>query len=537
MKALKPFTILLFSLFVALTVLSQTSAVMNYLTVDAKTIIKINPTSLRQKMKWEDLMKYKMSEDFLKEVSEEGKDFIKNPAHTGIDLEQGLFLVMAGNVSDKKTEPVIYGIPKDTAQFAAMVRKLAPGKKPVKVGSGKLVVNKHTAFAWNREIFIITGTSSKDEPANQTASAKASAELNKTKQLSERCKTLLHKRPTSFNNESFAALLKEEGDLYLWSDNTIQSQEQKKGKNSGAFGMLNLMRNANYTAGVIKFENGKASMHVKRYMPPSLDSIYSKYPLGNINTELLKKLPAGQPIFLYSFRLSPGMLNEMITKAGADNLLDSLSKKNIDKHDILAAIRGDAMLAVIKASDFSHDDSLTAKLNGLQVFVAGSINDQEKFKSLTERLQTKKDSGNDNTVGKIPKPFVFSNDSVFVASISQLAAQKFLASTGNNVELEKLFEPYKDYPSTAIVDLKTIFGLAGPLMLKRKSREEATRSAEVLGMFDQLISYGGRYTNNYTSGIMELTLTKKDENSLKQFLNLLDLLTSMKPKASTAYNR
>jgi hypothetical protein len=166
------------------------------------------------------------------------------------------------------------------------------------------------------------------------------------------------------------------------------------------------------------------------------------------------------------------MLNEMITKAGADNLLDSLNKKNINKDDILAAIKGDAMLAVIKASDFSQDDSLTAKLNGLQVLVAGSINDKEKFKSLTNALQTKKDTGNNNPVGKIPKPFVFSNDSVFVASISQMAAQKFLASTGNNDEIEKLFEPYKDYPSAAIVDLKTIFGLAGPLMLKRKSQEE-----------------------------------------------------------------
>jgi len=168
MKALKPFTILLFCLFVALTVFAQTSAVMNYLTVDAKTIIKINPASLRQKMKWEDLMKYKMFEDFLKGVPEDGKDFIKNPAHTGIDLSQGLFLIMPANANNKKAEPIIYGIPKDTAQFAAMVRKFAPGKKPVKTGNGKLLVDKNTAFAWNHEIFIITGTGTKEEHPNQT---------------------------------------------------------------------------------------------------------------------------------------------------------------------------------------------------------------------------------------------------------------------------------------------------------------------------------------------------------------------------------
>ena len=119
------------------------------------------------------------------------------------------------------------------------------------------------------------------------------------------------------------------------------------------------------------------------------------------------------------------MINEIFKKAGADNLLDSLNKSNIKKEDILAALKGDALLAVIKANDFPEEDSVTSKLNGMQVFIAGSINDKEKFKNLTELLQTKKDSGNDNPVRKIPKPFILSNDSIFVASISQMAAQKF----------------------------------------------------------------------------------------------------------------
>jgi hypothetical protein len=152
-------------------------------------------------------------------------------------------------------------------------------------------------------------------------------------------------------------------------------------------------------------------------------------------------------------------------------------------------------------------------------------------------LKTKKDSGNDNSVKKIPKPFIFSNDSIFVLSISEIAAQKFLSSPGNNSEIENLFQPYKNYPGAAILDLKTIFGLAGQLILKRKSPEEAQQSMEILGMFDKLIVYSGQHTNNYTPGTMELTLVNKDENSLKQFLNLLDLLNSIKPKASTAYNR
>jgi len=440
--------------------------------------------------------------------------------------------------TNKEAKPAIYGIPKDTARFAAMIRKLAPGKKVVKIGNGKLMIDKNTALAWNNDIFIITGTVSKEEPVGQTAKAKAAAELTKTKQLTARCKALLSKRQTAFSNEYFKSLLKEDGDVYLWTDNTVESQAPKNGKAQG-LGMLNknLMRSANYTAGIMKFENGKVSMKMKRYMPASLDSIYTKYPLGNINVNMLKKLPDGHPILLYLFRFSPAMINEIVKKAGVDNLLDSLNKKNIKKEDILAALKGDAMLAVTRVSDFSEEDSMTSKLNGIQVFVAGSINDKQKFESLTDLLQVKKDSGNERPVRKIPRPFILSNDSIFVLSTSQMGGQKFLSSAGNNLETEKLFQPFKDYPGAAILDLRTIFGMAGQMMLKRKSPEEAKHSMEVLGMFDKLIIYSGQHTDNYIPGTMELTLVNKDENSLKQFLNLLDLLNSVKPKASTAYNK
>lgn len=537
MKVLKPFAILLCSLLANVAIFSQTNAVLNYLPENAKMILKINPASLGQKIKWEDLVKYKMFEDFLKQVPKEGKDFIKNPSRTGIDLSQGLFVVVPAG-ANKETKPIIYGIPKDTAQFAAMMKKINPQKKITKLGNGKLMIDKNTAIAWNHDIFIITGAVSK-EPTDQTAKAKAAAELTNAKYLTEKCKALLNKRKTAFSNEYFTSLLKEDGDLYLWTNNTVQQQEQKKGKAPEVLGMLNknLMRNADYTAGTIKFETGKVSMQMKRYMPASFDSILRKYPLAKINTAPLKKLPEGSPIFLYSFSFSPAMMNEIFTKAGAEHLLDSLSKKNIKKEDILGALRGDAMLAVMKTNDFSEEDSVTSKLNGIQVFLAGGINDKEKFKKINELLQSKKDSGSDNPARKIPKPFIFSNDSFFVASISQMAAEKFLTSPGNNSEVEKLFHPYTGYTGAAILDLRTIFGLAGQIILKRQSPEEAKQSMEILGMFDKLIIYSAQHTNNYTPGAMELTLVNKDENSLKQFLNLLDLLNSVRPKASTAYNQ
>jgi len=537
MKTLKPITILVPSLFVALTIFSQTNPVLNYLPENAKMIIKINPASLGQKMKWEELIKYKMFEDLMKE-SPEGKDFFKDLTQTGIDLTQGLFIVIPTNSNNKKVSPILCGRLTDTSRFAAMVKKTSPGKKPVKIGNGKMVVDEPTVLAWNSEIFIFTGSSNKQTTSNQTVKTKTSAALTVTQQLTETCKSFLNKKHPSLSNENFTSLLKEQGDLYLWINNATQPGPQKKGKAQDVVGMLNknFMKRGNFSSGVVNFENGKVVAQMKRYVSGSLDSIYKKYPLKNINTELLRKLPAGHSIFLGSFNFSTEMLNEIFSKAGADKYIDSASKQKIKTGDILAAVRGDITLAGMKVYEFTEEDSVTQALNGMQVFLTGHISDKDKFKGVVSLLE-KKDS--DTTAAKPTKmkPFVFSNDSVFVVSISQIAAQKFLDAPGSNEEIEKMVSPYKDHPSAFFLDLKTIFGFAMQTMAKGRSDEENKQASEALGMFDKLISYGGEYSNSSTSSTIELTLTNKDENSFRQFMNLFNQFYSMRPKGSSAYNK
>ncbi len=534
MKTLKPFTILLFSLFVALTVLSQTNSALNYLPKDANAIIKINPASLGQKMKWEELIKYKMFEDLFKDVPEEGKGFLNDPAQTGIDLKHGLFLVIPGSRNNQKLDPVFYSTPKDTLLIASMIKKIFPGKKPVKTAYGSIIVDKHTAFAWNSDIVILTGDDAKKGSIKNTKTT-ASTELTRLKQLTDRCKMLLRQHQSILTNEYFTSLLKEEADVYLWMNNNAQSQEQKKGKTPQFLGMLNknFMRSGNYSSALIRFENGKVLAQTKRYVSASLDSIYKKYPAKNFNTELLKKLPAGHPILLGSFSFSPEMLNEIFVKAGADKYIDSVSKQQIKMTDIVSAVKGDVTLAGMKVYEFTEEDSVTQALNGMQVFLTGHISDKERFKTLVALLQKKNEDSANKLTPKM-KPIILSNDSVFVVSISQIAGQKFLESSGKNEEIERLISPYQAHPSVFLLDLKTIFGFAMQTLAKGKSEEEAKQASEVLGMFDKLVSYGGEYNNNSTSSTVELTLTNKDENSLTQFMRLLDLFYSMKPKGSTA---
>jgi hypothetical protein len=326
----------------------------------------------------------------------------------------------------------------------------------------------------------------------------------------------------------------------LWTSNAqSQSQSQKKTKMPAALGMFNknFMRSGDYTSAVINFENGKVVAQTKRYVSSSLDSIYKKYPPRNINTELLKKLPAGHAIFLGSFNFSPEMFNEIFTKVGATKYIDSVSKQKIKMEDIVSAIKGDVTLAGMKVYEFSEDDSVTQALNGMQVFVTGHINDKEKFKNLVALLQKKNDDTAQYKPKKKMKPSILSNDSIFVLSISPIAAQKFLESSTKNEEVEALISPYSEHSSAFVLDLKTIFDIAMQATSKGKSQEESKQAAEALGLFDKLIAFGGEYNNKASLSTIELTLTNKDENGLKQFLNLIEVINSLKPKKSTAYNQ
>jgi hypothetical protein len=103
--------------------------------------------------------------------------------------------------------------------------------------------------------------------------------------------------------------------------------------------------------------------------------------------------------------------------------------------------------------------------------------------------------------------------------------------------MKNLFSPYEGYPSAFIIDLKTILGFAMQGAAKKRSEEEVRHMSEALGTFDKLVSYGGVYNDGTLSSTLQLTLTNKDENSLRQFIDLFDLFYLMRNKKSSASTR
>lgn len=289
MRSIKPITNLLLTFCILSTTYSQVNPVLNYFPSKPKIIFKLNPGSLKQKIKWDEILQYKMFQDAMKETTDKEKDFLTDPSQMGLDLEQGIFVVITQAKINNAPDPVLYCIPKDTAQFARALKKLSNGKRLIKTAKGNLLVTKNAVVAWNNEIVIITGESK--EKFSGTTRTKEIPASEITKRLTEKGKAFLNRSTTPFSNDKFVSLLQQQGDMLFWVDNSL-SQEKTANTKFPFFFDQNLLK-GNYSASVVNFENGEVVMKMKQYVSESLDSLYKKYPLKNISTELIKKLPPG----------------------------------------------------------------------------------------------------------------------------------------------------------------------------------------------------------------------------------------------------
>ena len=498
-----------------------------YLPADAKAIVNINLLSLGAKMSWQEVKNLPFFEESMKEAPLQMQEFLKNPLSTGINFMGGIYIVMMPD-NKNKTKPAgyLYGAIADTAKFAATIKKMSPKSKISNAGNIRLLVDDKNVIAWNPEIFVIPMPAKDKRADKKLKDAKASAA--RTKELLTQSKLLLAPVAKSIStDERFMQLTRESGEVRFWINKNLPDTKTKGKKSDEIMKMMNIgiLQQGNYMAGVLRFEAGKAVVQLKSYMNKTMDSLYKQYPSVGLNKNLLRKLPGGQPVVLLSFSVSPEMLGSLIKASGAEKLVDSLSKKSsIKPMDVISGLNGDLTLAIIRATEFEEQDSVTAALGGMQIFLAASIKDKAKVQPFIDQLQKPKEAKKkeeefekkSNPFGGL-KPALLLNDSFFVVSISSFAAEKFLSSTTEN-EVIEMTAPYAGNSSLFALDLKTIIGFA--MQMSKKPQGENDEMKQMMETFDKIFFYGGRYENGAMISTGELHFSNKEENSLKQFLKL-----------------
>ncbi|MBS1607724.1 MAG: DUF4836 family protein [Bacteroidetes bacterium] len=528
MKILKQSASLLFVLLTTFIASAQTDLI-RYLPENASAIISFNSSRLKSKMTWEEFTQSKLFGKITEKAPEELKPLLFNTDSLGLDKQPEVLVAI---VTDEKNPKNGYGAVfirmKDANQFSNAIQKLFKNRPAKAIGTNKVLIDQGGVFGWNKDIAVITvGENNNEFRSAKTTKAMTAATENKFKILTDRCiKLLTPKITNSYSKDGrFTTLMKEDGDIRMWSTSSFKPLKNLFGKKTKPINMPPQLKGG-IKAAVLNFENGKITWQTKNYLAKPVDSLYRLYPGNKINTDAASRLPEGEVLAYISINYPAALFKSIFEISGVKDLMkDALKNSPVKEQDYAGALKGDLSIAIVKADEFAMDDSVTQNLGGLQLFLTGSIGDKTKFEKLVQSFRNNKDSAAFSNgkaaqfLGGLKKGLQY-DDHLFVVSLSPQAASRFITKTSLSGSPQWI-QQYTAEPLFVTLDLKSIF----TLVMQAKSNTAAQDPAfqDFIKGFDHIVSYGGSYSNDHLNNMLEVQFTDKNENSLKQFIRLFGI--------------
>ena len=102
-------------------------------------------------------------------------------------------------------------------------------------------------------------------------------------------------------------------------------------------------------------------------------------------------------------------------------------------------------------------------------------------------------------------------------------------NTSSNSTITDLTDSYANHPSLFSLDIKAIANFAMQ-MSKKKNNDGKQNASKVFESFDRIVFYGGKYENGAALSTAELQFSNKEENSLKQFIKIIEMAVNMEMK-------
>jgi hypothetical protein len=317
--------------------------------------------------------------------------------------------------------------------------------------------------------------------------------------------------------------MKEDGDIRMWSTSSFKPLKDMIGKRTKSMQTPPQLKGG-IKAAVINFENGKITWQTRNYLAKSIDSLYKIYPGKKINTDAASRLPNGEVLAYISINYPADLFKSILEVSGLKDMMkDAFKNSPMKGQDFNEALKGDISIAIVKADEFAMDDSVTQNLGGLQLFLTGNIGDKAKFEKLVQSFKNNKDSAAfakgkaGQFLGGLKNGLQY-DDNRFVLSLSSQAAGQFIKN--NSASTPSWIQPYTSEPVFINLDLKSIFSLA---MQAKKNSSSDPAFQEFIKGFDHIVSYGGSYSNDHLSNMLEIQFSDKNENALKQFISLFGI--------------
>ena len=526
-------TLVIFS--VLITSCSKKSKLGKMIPKEAAVVIHLNTKSLLSKLSWDEIKQSYWYNEMMSDtsISATSKTFISDPAKTGIDINSDIvFFVLKPN---NNGQAVVEGSIKDSKAFADFLKGMHPTATVSKDGELNIFKTDDAAVGWNDDKFVFVsnvdqhkfqgmdslsfqGTDSLSNLIDSPTVAVPPAPVSPDSLVSV-CKNIfaLNDDNSLYKNERFADLEAEEGDIHFW----MNTGELYKGSMSNMPGMAAMVKldkflEDNVSTGTLNFQDGKITGTGKQYFGKELSDIL-KNDEGEINSDMIKRLPSQNVAGVIAFHFTPGNLLQIIKLTGLDGFINLfLGQKGLSLDDIMKATKGDMLFAVsdvtIKADSLVTDTithgTITRTAHGgpsASFLFSVSIGDKDAFNKLLNLWDTELKGPAQKNI------FQKTDDKYFAISNRQDAVNKYFAGTQSTPDfLSKI----NDHSMGGYLDAQMIMKALQPELTKDSiGKLYYDRN---ISMWNNAYFTGGDYKNGGLVSNGELNLIDKTTNSLKQ---------------------
>lgn len=490
---------------------------------DATLVVHIDAPSITSKVSWQEIQQTEWFKEIYADESVDTltKKIMDDPSNSGIDIKGDMvfFMKRQGQGGYSAFE----GSVSNAGAFEEFNKKINKGGTVSKEGDINILkMGLRSILAWNDKRFVYVN----DAPIGALAGRLQGNAGNYSEPYQFPADSLqkfgvqlfdLEKKNSLMNDDRFASLIKEPGDIHFWSD-----AGQALSGLSAIFGMvrnLSALVEDNVSATTLNFENGKIAMKTKTYYNKQLKELMDKYPPGEVSADVINRIPSQNVSAVFVMKYPPAGLKDLIRLIGVDGIVNSfLADNGYSVDEFVKANKGDLLLSV---SDFQFSQreitipnpdgepyTMKSSAPDFKILFATSVNDKAAFDKMIGVIKSKiPEEAMSGMLGKVSYQL---NDQWFAAGNAPEHVNAFLAG-GNNKQ-----------PFASRISGKAFGGYINVQQLLRSSLPAVNDSSVIavmdasIKMWQDIVITSGGKKDNYVSGEAEINLVDKNTNSLKQ---------------------
>jgi hypothetical protein len=509
---------------------------------DASVAVHVDVKSLTSKVSWQEIQQTEWFKDlYANETDSFARKTLENPGNTGVDLQGDLAFFM--KQQGQGGYLVVEGDLKDAAAFEKFATEVNKGGKVTKSGDVSVLnTGLKSLVSWTANRFVYIA----DMPMpNAYASMNRGNGDNyepfafKTDSLQKFAVELfdLSGKNNLANDDRFASLLKETGDIHYWVN-----AEQYGRSLGGLLSMIKLsvLFEGNAYGSTVNFENGKISLKSKGWYNKELSALIKKYGGEKVSEATINRIPSKNVLAAFAFKYQPEGFREFIKLLGVDGFVNSgLGSVGYSTDEFVKATKGDVLISVtdldIKQRVLQGPDGEPMEAPQdmpaipdptAKILFATSVKDKPSFDKLFGIIQSKSQE-----LGAFTKNIHFQlNNEWFAAGNSPEQVNAFLSGGNSNLDFAKRISgrSFGGY-----INVQQILKSTSALATDSSSKVALDAS---IAMWQDIYMLSSGEANGAYTGEAEINLVDKSTNSLKQLNKYIDVISKLKGNKHSPYD-